>query len=206
MLSLEMADSDAAHAAFLQEAVTTSALEHPNIVKVFSRGQTDDDRPWIAMEYVAGTDAETALRANTMTSPRALHIITEVARASDYAHLRGVIHQDIKPANFLLGDQGVGPERVVLGDFGAALRLNDTLNRVDVDGFMVASFASSRAVTTAVSKPRGSDARRQPATAPLCQRNLNLSSRMQVPQQGSHRRHGRFADEMFRSWQATSNS
>jgi serine/threonine protein kinase len=140
VLSTELADSEAARDAFLREAVTTAALDHPNIVTVFNRGDTADGRPWIAMEYIAGTDAENALRENTITPPRALHIVTEVAGALDYAHAQGVIHQDIKPANFLLGNRHGQRERVVLGDFGAALTLNEAASTTG-ERSMMASFA-----------------------------------------------------------------
>lgn len=141
VLSGELADIPSAGERFLQEALTTSTLNHPNIVKIFSRGETEHGRPWIAMEYVEGTDAETALRQGAMTPPRAVHIITEVAHALDYAHLHGVVHQDIKPANFLLGARaGAEQERVVLADFGAAVTVTETLER-EPAGALVASFA-----------------------------------------------------------------
>lgn len=139
VLSVDLAGNPAACDTFLREAVTTAALDHPNIVTVFGRGDTDDRRPWIAMEYIAGTDAENALRDNMITPSRALHIITEVAAALDYAHAQGVIHQDIKPANFLLGKRAGDKERVVLGDFGAALTLNEAAS--SGQGSMLASFA-----------------------------------------------------------------
>lgn len=141
VLSAEVADIPTAGERFLQEAITTSTLDHPNIVKVFSRGEDESGRPWISMEYVAGTDAETALRQGTMTPQRAMHVITEVARALDYAHLSGVVHQDIKPANFLLGKRiDTEEERVVLADFGAAATLTETLER-EAGPALVASFA-----------------------------------------------------------------
>jgi uncharacterized protein (TIGR00369 family) len=93
---------------------------------------------WIAMQYVKGTDAEAVLQAGAMTPMRALRIVDEVARVLDYAHLRGVIHQDVKPSNILLGERAAGQERVVLSDFGAAL----TAQSGDpADSPMVASVA-----------------------------------------------------------------
>jgi serine/threonine-protein kinase len=61
----------------------------------------------------------------------------------DYAHLRGVVHQDIKPANFLLGHLGgTEQERVVLADFGAAVTFTETLDH-EPGSALVASFAYS---------------------------------------------------------------
>src|ERR1700759_2147470 len=60
-----------------------------------------------------------------MTPHRAVHIITQVAKALDFAHANHVIHRDVKPGNFLLSG-AVGPdERVLLGDFGIARALDD---------------------------------------------------------------------------------
>lgn len=89
MLQADSANGDHVRAQFLHEADITAGLEHPNIVRVFSRGETDTGQLWIAMEYVEGTNAETALRDGQMTPERAAHIITEVARALDYAHSAG---------------------------------------------------------------------------------------------------------------------
>lgn len=125
VLSAELADDPQMRTRFTQEADITASLDHPNIVRVHSRGDTDGQL-WIAMEFVEGTDAETALRTGAMPPQRALHIITEIARALDYAHRKRVVHQDIKPSNFLLGDRPGEPERVVLSDFGVALTLEST--------------------------------------------------------------------------------
>ncbi|MFB1298732.1 serine/threonine-protein kinase [Mycobacterium sp. pW049] len=123
VLQADPGSGEHVRAQFLHEADITAGLEHPNIVRVFSRGETDTGHLWIAMEYVEGTNAETALNDGQMTPARAVHIITEVARALDYAHARGVVHQDIKPSNFLLAAEKLpgGLDRVVLTDFGAAL-------------------------------------------------------------------------------------
>ena len=142
VLQPEHANGDHVRAQFLHEADITAGLEHPNIVRVFSRGETDTGQLWIAMEYVEGTNAETALRDGQMTPERAVHIITEVARALDYAHSHGVVHQDIKPSNFLIAAQKLpgGLDRVVLTDFGAALSPH---SRGAGDGPMSATLAYS---------------------------------------------------------------
>ncbi|MEB3033307.1 serine/threonine-protein kinase [[Mycobacterium] nativiensis] len=138
VLSSELARDAGMRARFLQEADISARLDHPNIVHVFSRGETEEGQLWIALEYVPGTDAETALRTGPMPPPRAAHIITEAARALDYAHRHGIVHQDIKPANLLLSPQPGEPERVVISDFGAALtpETSDT-----ADSPMTASLA-----------------------------------------------------------------
>ncbi|WP_299557595.1 serine/threonine-protein kinase [uncultured Mycolicibacterium sp.] len=103
---------------FTREAEVAAVLDHPNIVSIHARGQTDDGQLWVAMQYVPGTDAERALRDGRMTPARAVHIVGEVARALDYAHRHRVVHHDVKPANFLLSPQPTGAELVRLGDFG----------------------------------------------------------------------------------------
>ncbi|WP_077088800.1 serine/threonine-protein kinase PknH/PknJ [Mycobacterium rhizamassiliense] len=125
VLSAELSRDPDFRARFVREADTAAALAHPQIVSVYNRGQTEDGQLWIAMQFVDGTDAEAALRAGTMTPHRAVHIITEVAKALDFAHANHVIHRDIKPGNFLLSGAVGADERVLLGDFGIARALDD---------------------------------------------------------------------------------
>lgn len=106
---------------FTEEARWAESLHHPNIVAVYGHGETADGVLWMAMHYVPGTDADRELRAGRMPPQRAVHIIGEVAAALDYAHAHGVVHGDVKPPNFLLG-QG---ERVLLADFGLARSTDD---------------------------------------------------------------------------------
>jgi hypothetical protein len=121
VLPVELAHNPATRARFVHEGDTTAGLGHPNIVAVYGRGVTKDGQLWIAMQYVHGTDAEAALQADAITPPRALRIVGEVAKVLDHIHRSGVVHQDVKPSNILLGDRGAEQERVVLSDFGAAL-------------------------------------------------------------------------------------
>lgn len=126
---------------FTREADLAAALDHPNVVAVHTRGETDGQL-WIAMQYVEGTDAAAALERDpaAMTPARALRIVTEVGRGLDHAHRRGLLHRDIKPANFLLSATDGDAERVLLTDFGVA---KSTVDGVEITrtGKFVATIA-----------------------------------------------------------------
>ncbi|MEV0077802.1 ADP-ribosylglycohydrolase family protein [Nocardia neocaledoniensis] len=115
-------------ARFEREADLVAQLDHPNIITVYDRG-LDEDRLWIAMQFVDGVDAS-AVPAARFGAERIAQIVAQTASALDYAHRRGVLHRDVKPANILLSrTAGVAAgfdERVVLTDFGIAKLLDDT--------------------------------------------------------------------------------
>lgn len=140
VLSAEYSLDDQFRARFTQEADLAAGLDHPNIVTVYSRGESDAGQLWIAMQYVAGSDAHKELDAGSMTAARAVRIIAEVAKALDYAHRRGLIHRDIKPANFLIAPDTHDDERVLLADFGIA-RLRDAGSHLTATGAVVATIA-----------------------------------------------------------------
>lgn len=139
VLSQELSRDPDFRTRFLREADVAAGLDHPNIVAVYNRGQTEDGQLWIAMQFVDGTDADAAQRSGTMSPQRAVHVIGEVAKALDHAHARQVVHRDVKPANFLLSGP-IGPnERVLLGDFGIARALGDI--GLTVTGAVLATVA-----------------------------------------------------------------
>src|SRR5581483_3019241 len=124
VLSAELSRDADFRARFVREADVAAGLDHPNVVSIYRRGEFEGQL-WIAMQFVDCTDADEALRAGAMTPARAVHVVSEVAKALDYAHERHVVHRDVKPGNFLLSGP-VGPEeRVLLGDFGIARALDD---------------------------------------------------------------------------------
>lgn len=137
VLPMELSGNPAIRARFQREGETTARLGHPNVVATYGRGETADGQLWIAMQYIEGTTAETA---GPMTPARAVHVVSEVAEVLEYAHGRGVIHQDVKPSNILLGKRSDGRERVVLADFGAAVIMSAASERSPGDA-LVASFA-----------------------------------------------------------------
>lgn len=112
---------------FEREADAAAALWHPHIVGVHDRGECDG-RLWISMDYVDGSDAGDVVRTQYpggMPRAQVIAIVAAIADALDYAHSRGLLHRDVKPANILLGSQSAGRGRVLLADFGIARRVDD---------------------------------------------------------------------------------
>jgi serine/threonine protein kinase, bacterial len=115
-------------ARFNREADLAAALFHPHIVGVHDRGEFEGQL-WIAMDFIDGTDASRLLADRYpvgMPEHNVAEIVTAVARALDYAHTRGLLHRDVKPANILLTrPDGDGERRILLADFGIARHLAD---------------------------------------------------------------------------------
>jgi serine/threonine-protein kinase len=101
---------------FRREAECAAQLTHPNIVAILDAG--DAPREFIVMELVEGGDASALLRARRQpTAHQAIRIVTHVCDALDYAHGRGVLHQDVSPRNILVRRvDGIAK----LADFGLA--------------------------------------------------------------------------------------
>jgi serine/threonine-protein kinase len=114
-------------ARFNRESELASPLWHPHIVSVHDRGEYNDQL-WISMDYVEGTDAAKLVRDRYpagMPADEVVEIVTAVASALDYAHQRGVLHRDVKPANILLANPEDEERRILLGDFGIARIIGD---------------------------------------------------------------------------------
>jgi eukaryotic-like serine/threonine-protein kinase len=101
-LEIEDSERDAFNALFLNEARAAAGLSHPNIVTVFDAG-ISDDRAYIAMELLKGSDLRQLRKEGWRASPaQAALIVRRVADALGYAHDKGVVHRDIKPANIFM--------------------------------------------------------------------------------------------------------
>src|ERR1700676_432936 len=112
---------------FNREADIAATLWHPHIVEVHDRGDVDGQL-WISMDYVEGTDAARLLAESYqdgMPPDDVVRIMTAVADALDYAHQRGLLHRDVKPANILLAEADAKGRRIMLADFGIARQAGD---------------------------------------------------------------------------------
>ena len=114
--------SEGAVRMFLREARLTGLLDHPHIVPIYDIGERDADHLYFAMKLVEGQTLGDIIRAlprgplDTATLYALLDIVTKVCDALAFAHSRGVIHCDIKPANVMVGEFG----QVYLMDWGIA--------------------------------------------------------------------------------------
>ncbi|HTX93779.1 MAG TPA: serine/threonine-protein kinase [Mycobacterium sp.] len=112
---------------FNREADLAATLWHPHIVGVHDRGEFNGHL-WISMDYVEGTDAARLVKErypDGMPIGEVCEILRAVASALDYAHDRGLLHRDVKPANILLTHPEGGQRRILLADFGVARHLGD---------------------------------------------------------------------------------
>jgi serine/threonine protein kinase len=99
---------------FRREAHAAAGLQHPNVVGVYDRGETDG-RYWIAMEYVEGASLKDLI-ARGLTVGESVEIVRQVLAGTKFAHERGIIHRDLKPQNVLVDREG----RARVADFGIA--------------------------------------------------------------------------------------
>ncbi|MGN0593836.1 MAG: Stk1 family PASTA domain-containing Ser/Thr kinase [Hominimerdicola sp.] len=101
---------------FRNESKAIAVLSHPNIVKIYDVGFTDEIQ-FIVMEYIDGiTLKEFIDQQGVLKWKNALHFITQILRALQHAHDKGIVHRDIKPQNIMLFTDGT----IKVMDFGIA--------------------------------------------------------------------------------------
>lgn len=114
---------------FLKEARLTALLEHPNIISIHDIGVNEDARPFFTMDLKEGNSLQDILRrlkqqdqhyVNSYPLHELLSIFLKVCDAVSFAHSRGIIHLDLKPANIQVGRFG----EVLVCDWGLGKILN----------------------------------------------------------------------------------
>ena len=103
---------------FIREAQAAGILNHPSIVTVHDIGQDEESgTSFIAMEFVEGNNLKEVLsQGRTLNFEQIGDIIAQVAEALDFAHAKGIVHRDVKPANIIL----IEGNRAKITDFGIA--------------------------------------------------------------------------------------
>ncbi|HYZ93482.1 MAG TPA: Stk1 family PASTA domain-containing Ser/Thr kinase [Actinomycetota bacterium] len=124
---------------FRRESQNAARLNHPNVVTVYDCGVTHpggtppeppEGEPYIVMELVDGTTLRNLLeRFGRLDAPTARHVARGVAAALDHAHMKGIVHRDVKPENVLVTPDG----QVKVADFGIAKALGPESTRLTTD-------------------------------------------------------------------------
>ncbi|WP_437519950.1 protein kinase [Sorangium sp. So ce726] len=91
---------------FFRGARIMAELEHPAVVRVFEQRGEDGGWHYFVMEFVAGDDLQRAILKNLLTPDRVASVILRVGEALAFAHAKGLVHRDVKPANILLDENG----------------------------------------------------------------------------------------------------
>jgi eukaryotic-like serine/threonine-protein kinase len=108
---------------FEREVRATAELSHPNTVRVFDYGVTDDGLCYYVMELLEGQSLESLVaRSGPVHAARAIHLCAQAARALAEAHGKGIVHRDVKPDNLMVVQAGGEEDFVKVLDFGIAKR------------------------------------------------------------------------------------
>jgi tRNA A-37 threonylcarbamoyl transferase component Bud32 len=121
----------AARDRFFREARAAAQLDHPRIVRVYEVGEAGD-AAFIVAALVKGESLEKRLTRGRVSTTEAVRLVLQVADALHHAHVRGVFHRDVKPANILLDESG----QASLADFGVARRLEGEALRTQEGAFI----------------------------------------------------------------------
>jgi len=107
--------------AYLNEARIVANLDHPHIVPVYDVGRTGDGLCFVVSKFIEGRDLAAKIKESRPAFRESAGLVATVAEALHFAHTRGLVHRDVKPANILIDEPG----NAFLADFGLALKEKD---------------------------------------------------------------------------------
>jgi TPR repeat protein/serine/threonine protein kinase len=120
--SMEPPEREFLRGAIFREARSAGILSHSSIVKIYQISE-DAGNAFIAMEFVNGPTLEQLLsRSEPLDKTTIWNVLRQSAGALDYAHQKGIVHRDVKPANIMIDEDGA----VKICDFGVAKMLGIT--------------------------------------------------------------------------------
>lgn len=109
-----------AYRQFELERRALEQLDHPHIARLFDAGKTDDERPYVVMEYIDGMPLHRFCDARRLSIDRRVQMVIQLCHAVHHAHTRRFLHLDLKPSNVLVSADG---EPKII-DFGLARALD----------------------------------------------------------------------------------
>jgi class 3 adenylate cyclase/ABC-type transport system substrate-binding protein/tRNA A-37 threonylcarbamoyl transferase component Bud32 len=124
VLAPQLADDARFRERFVRESQLAASLDHPNVIPIYEAGESEGGL-FISMRYVDGIDLRQLLKDEQRLEPdRAFAILSQVADALDAAHVRGLVHRDVKPGNILIArvEGAEAREHAYLSDFGLTKR------------------------------------------------------------------------------------
>ena len=152
----EMAGDAQSISELKRETQKTRRLSHPNIIRIHDLIIPPDGQPFIAMEFVEGTDLAT-VRArkehNLMRWQELQPLTVQLCEALAFAHKQRVVHRDIKPSNLMLDMRG----NLKLADFGIAASMVDSASRSSTAGFIMGTRMFMGPQQTRGEVPQASD-------------------------------------------------
>lgn len=127
---------------FEREIKATAALTHPNTVRIFDHGVTEDGLWYYAMELLTGEDLQRLVERQGPVSPeRVVRLGRQAAGALAEAHESGIVHRDVKPENLFIAEQGGERDFVKVLDFGIAQQLSSDEPRLTGTGWVAGTPA-----------------------------------------------------------------
>ena len=123
VLREELAEDHELAQRFVNEARAASAINHPNVIPIYSCGEMED-QTYITMQYMEGGSLLDMIKRGDYDQYDAIRWICEASKGLDNAHVHGVLHQNISPGNILMDLDG----NIKIGDFGLTLILDENKN------------------------------------------------------------------------------
>ena len=124
-IKVSLVASESLQAQMRQEAAKLAQLESPGIVPVYHIGTTDDGAVYIVQKYIKGYTLRDLMKKQTLSPARAVQVTQAIAENLEPAHLRDILHRDLKPDNILIDQDG----KPWIADFGLAISEDEQLER-----------------------------------------------------------------------------
>jgi eukaryotic-like serine/threonine-protein kinase len=118
------ADSQETLTRFRRETAAAANLDHPNILPIYEVSESEEGLPFFSMKFAGGGSLLEAAPALRSDSRHVVALMAKVSRAVQYAHVRGILHGDLKPENIMFDRRG----EPMVSDFGLAKWLDTTSN------------------------------------------------------------------------------